>query len=81
MTALAPELASVAEELADAEVRPREAASTLRSYLDGLDADHGRVDAIEGDLERISETKRRFRVSDFAEPSARPPRRAPSGGR
>jgi DNA repair protein RecN (Recombination protein N) len=64
---LAPELASVAAELADAEVRLREAASTLRSYLDGLDADPGRIDAIEGDLERISETKRRFRVSDYAE--------------
>jgi DNA repair protein RecN (Recombination protein N) len=64
---LAPELASVAAELADAEVRLREAASTLRSYLDGLDADPGRIDAIEGDLERISETKRRFQVSDYAE--------------
>jgi DNA repair protein RecN (Recombination protein N) len=67
VTAVAPELASVAEELADAEVRLREAASTLRSYLDGLDADLGQVDLLEADLERISEAKRRFRVSDYAE--------------
>jgi DNA repair protein RecN (Recombination protein N) len=67
VAALAPELAAVAEELADAEVRLREAASTLRSYLDGLDADPGSIDAVEGDLERISEAKRRFRVSDYGE--------------
>jgi DNA repair protein RecN (Recombination protein N) len=64
---LAPELATVAEELADAEVRLREAASTLRSYLDGLDADPGRLEAVEGDLERIAETKRRFRIEGFAD--------------
>jgi DNA repair protein RecN (Recombination protein N) len=63
---LAPELASVADELVDAEVRLREAASTLRSYLDGLDAEPGRLDSIEDDLERISETKRRFSAPDFA---------------
>ncbi len=67
VSALAPELAAVADELADAEVRLREAASTLRGFLDALDADPGRVDVLEADLERISDAKRRFRVGDFAE--------------
>jgi DNA repair protein RecN (Recombination protein N) len=67
VASLAPELATVVEELADAEVRLREAASTLRSYLDGLDADPGRLEAVEGDLERIAETKRRFRIDGFGE--------------
>jgi DNA repair protein RecN (Recombination protein N) len=67
VASLAPELATVAEELADAEVRLREAASTLRSYLDGLDADPGRLEAVEGDLERIAETKRRFRIDGFGD--------------
>ncbi|HEX2504840.1 MAG TPA: AAA family ATPase [Gaiellaceae bacterium] len=67
VTALAPELASVAEELTDVEVRLRESASTLRSYLDRLEPDPGRVDAIESELDRIAEAKRRFRATDYAE--------------
>jgi DNA repair protein RecN (Recombination protein N) len=67
VVSLAPELAAVGAELVDAEVRLREAASNLRSYLDALDSEPGRLDALEDELEQISEAKRRFRVADFAE--------------
>lgn len=71
VTALEPKLATVAEELADAEVRLRDAASSLRAYLDALEAEPNRLDDLEGELERIAEAKRRFRAADFAELLAR----------
>jgi len=64
---LAPELARAADELRDAEVRLREAAGELRAFLATLEAEPGRLEEIEDELEGISETKRRYRCSSYAE--------------
>ncbi len=64
---LAPELVTVAEELDDAEVRLREAASTLRGFLASLEAEPGRQEEIEAELDRIAEAKRRFGAAGYDE--------------
>jgi DNA repair protein RecN (Recombination protein N) len=56
----APELASLAEDLRDGEVRLREAASGLRTFLASLEAEPGRLEEVEGELDRIAEARRRF---------------------
>ena len=56
----APELASLAEELRDGEVRLREAASGLRRFLASLEAEPGRLEEVEAELDRIAEARRRF---------------------
>src|SRR5581483_3489779 len=68
---LAPELQKAADELRDAELRLREAASALRSFLTLLEADPGRLEEVEAELDRIAETRRRFRCADFEELLAR----------
>ena len=68
---LAPELGEVAAELGDAEVRLREGASTLHAFLASLEAQPGRLDAVEAELERISEARRRFGAADTTELLAR----------
>jgi DNA repair protein RecN (Recombination protein N) len=68
---LAPELARAGEELRDLELRLRDTASELRSFLAGLDAEPARVEQIEAGLDRIAEAKRRFRCADYAELLAR----------
>ena len=68
---LAPELARAGDELRDAELRLRETASELRRFLTMLEAEPGRLEEVEGDLERIAETKRRFRAETFVELLAR----------
>ncbi|HXV33071.1 MAG TPA: AAA family ATPase [Gaiellaceae bacterium] len=57
---LAPELAETARDLGEAEIRVREAASTLRAFLASLEAEPGRLEAVEDELERIAEARRRF---------------------
>jgi DNA repair protein RecN (Recombination protein N) len=64
---LAPELRRAGDELRDIELRLRETATELRAFLATLDADPGRLEAIEAELNRIAETKRRFRVDSYAE--------------
>ena len=64
---LAPELEAAAEELRDADVRLRETASGLRAFLAGVDTDPGRLDAVEADLDRIADAKRRFRAETLRE--------------
>jgi DNA repair protein RecN (Recombination protein N) len=64
---LAPELARAGDELRDLELRLRETASELRAFLASLDAEPGRVEHVESQLERIAEAKRRFRCADYAE--------------
>ncbi|MEX2212270.1 MAG: AAA family ATPase [Gaiellaceae bacterium] len=64
---LAPDLARAAEELRDAELRLRETAGGLRAFLSGLDAEPGRLEELEGELERIAEAKRRFRCATYEE--------------
>jgi DNA repair protein RecN (Recombination protein N) len=64
---LAPELARAGDELRDVELRLRETASELRSFLSTLGAEPGRLEEIEALLERISDAKRRFRCETYEE--------------
>jgi DNA repair protein RecN (Recombination protein N) len=64
---LAPELARAGDELRDVELRLRETASELRAFLASIDSDPARVDHVEAQLDRIAETKRRFRVRSYEE--------------
>jgi DNA repair protein RecN (Recombination protein N) len=68
---LAPELGWAGDELRDVELRLREVASALRSFLTSLDSDPARVEETEATLERIADAKRRFRCSNFDELLAR----------
>jgi DNA repair protein RecN (Recombination protein N) len=68
---LAPELARAGDELRDAELRLRETASELRGFLTTLEAEPGRLEQLEGELDRIAETKRRFRAQSYEELLAR----------
>ncbi|MGG7379500.1 hypothetical protein ACQ7B2_12300, partial [Escherichia coli] len=64
---LAPELARTAEELRDVQPRLRESASDLASFAASLEAEPGRLDEVEAELDRIAEAKRRFRVGSYEE--------------
>ena len=68
---LAPELARAADELRDAELRLRETASELRGFLTTLEAEPGRLEQVEAGLDRIAETRRRFRAQSYEELLAR----------
>jgi DNA repair protein RecN (Recombination protein N) len=68
---LAPELQRAGDELRDAELRLRETASELRAFLASLDAEPDRLEQIEAELDKIAETKRRFRCASYAELLAR----------
>jgi DNA repair protein RecN (Recombination protein N) len=67
VTHVAPELAEVVSELGDAEVRVREGGSALRGFLASLEADPGRLEAVEGELERIADARRRFGAPSTAD--------------
>jgi DNA repair protein RecN (Recombination protein N) len=62
---LAPELAAAAGELRDLQVRLAEVGAELRGFLDSLEAEPDRLEHIEGELERISGAKRRFRCDSY----------------
>jgi DNA repair protein RecN (Recombination protein N) len=62
---LAPELARAGEELRDVELRLREVGSDLRAFLASLEAEPDRVEHVEGELERISDARRRFGAADY----------------
>ena len=68
---LAPELARAGDELRDAELRLREAASELRGFLTTLEAEPGRLEQLEAELDRIADAKRRFRAASYEELLAR----------
>ena len=68
---LAPELERAAVELRDAAVRIRETAVELRSFLASLEAEPDRLEQVEGELERIADTRRRFRCATTDELLAR----------
>ena len=55
-----PELGGVAGELGDAAVRLQEAGIELRAQLDGLDAEPGRLEHVEGRLQLFADLERRF---------------------
>jgi DNA repair protein RecN (Recombination protein N) len=64
---LAPELAAAGESLRAAELTLRETASELHSFLDGLDAEPGRLEHVETELERFADLRRRYRADSFPE--------------
>ena len=64
---LAPELARAGEELREVELRLRETATELRSFLTALEAEPGRLEQVEAELDAIAAAKRRFRCTDYAE--------------
>ncbi|MCA1657435.1 MAG: hypothetical protein LC713_06980, partial [Actinobacteria bacterium] len=64
---IAPELARAGDELRHVELRLRETASEVRSFLASLEAEPGRLEQIEEDLDRIADAKRRFRAQSFEE--------------
>ncbi|MES1246575.1 MAG: AAA family ATPase [Actinomycetota bacterium] len=67
LESLAPELKRAGDELRDVELRLRETASELHSFLATLEADPGRQEELEALLDRIAEAKRRFRVQTYDE--------------
>jgi len=69
--ALAPELARAGDDLRDAELRLRETASVLRRFAESLEADPGRLEQVESELERIADARRRFGCQTFEELLAR----------
>jgi DNA repair protein RecN (Recombination protein N) len=68
---LAPELQRAGDELRDVELRLRETASELNSFLTSLEGEPGRLAELEGTLDRIAEAKRRFRCQTYDELLAR----------
>ena len=68
---LAPELAAAGEELRDLELRLREVGSDLRGFLASLQAEPDRLEHVEGELERISDARRRFGAADYDDLLAR----------
>jgi DNA repair protein RecN (Recombination protein N) len=64
---LAPELARAGEELRDVALRLSELGSELRGFLASLEADPGRVEQVEEELERIADARRRFRAASYDE--------------
>jgi DNA repair protein RecN (Recombination protein N) len=71
LESLAPELRRAGDELRDVELRLRETATELRSFLASLEAEPDRLEQIEAELNRIAEAKRRFRCSSYEELLAR----------
>jgi DNA repair protein RecN (Recombination protein N) len=68
---IAPELARAGDELRDVELRLRETASELRSFLSTLEAEPGRIEHLEAALERIASARRRFGAQTYEELLAR----------
>jgi DNA repair protein RecN (Recombination protein N) len=68
---LAPELEESATVLRDAELQLREAALELRGFLDSLEAEPGRLEQIEAELDAIAAAKRRFACGSYEELLAR----------
>ena len=64
---LAPELQRAGDDLRDVELRLRETASELSSFLASLEDEPGRLEELEAGLDRMAEAKRRFRVATYEE--------------
>jgi DNA repair protein RecN (Recombination protein N) len=71
LESLASELQRAGDELRDVELRLRETATELRSFLASLDAEPDRLEQVEAELDRIAEAKRRFRCNSYDELLAR----------
>ncbi len=64
---LAPELQRAGDELRDVELRLRETVSDLHAFLASLEAEPGRLEQLEAELDRIAEARRRFRCATYEE--------------
>jgi DNA repair protein RecN (Recombination protein N) len=64
---LAPELAAAGESLRGAELTLRDTASELRSFLDSLEAEPGRLEQVESELDRLADLRRRYRADTYGE--------------
>jgi DNA repair protein RecN (Recombination protein N) len=64
---LAPELAAAGDVLRQAELQLREAASDLRAFLQSLEAEPGRLEHVEGELDDLAVLRRRYRTQTYAE--------------
>ena len=68
---LAPELQAVGDELRETEVRLREASTELHRFLAMLEAEPGRLEQVESELDRIAAAKRRHGCTTYEELLAR----------
>jgi DNA repair protein RecN (Recombination protein N) len=68
---LAPELATAGDALRAAELALRETSSELRSFLASLEAEPDRVEAVEAELDRIADARRRHRAQSYDDLLAR----------
>ena len=64
---LAPELAAAGDALRQAELQLHETASDLKSFLASLEAEPGRLEQVEAELEELADLRRRHRVQTYAE--------------
>ncbi len=64
---LAPELAGAGEALRQAELQLRETASELHGFLASLEAEPGRLEQVESDLDGLADLKRRYRAQTLSE--------------
>jgi DNA repair protein RecN (Recombination protein N) len=64
---LAPELASAGDALRQVELQLRETASELRGFLLSLEAEPGRLEEVEAELDRFADLRRRYRAQTFPE--------------
>ena len=68
---LAPELRAAGDALRQAELQLRETASELRGFLASLDAEPGRLEHVESELDTFADLRRRYRAETLAELVAR----------
>jgi DNA repair protein RecN (Recombination protein N) len=64
---LAPEPAAAADALRQVELQLRETASDLNAFLLALEADPDRLEAVEAELDRLADVRRRHRAQSYAE--------------
>ena len=64
---LAPELAAAGEALRQAELALRETASDLNRFLLSLEAEPGRLEEVESELESLAQLRRRHHAQTYAE--------------
>jgi DNA repair protein RecN (Recombination protein N) len=67
VTNLAPELQAEYAALGDLEERVKEVTSALRGFLSSLEAEPGRLEEVESELERIADARRRFGAASYEE--------------
>ena len=67
VTGISEELDQAASELRDTGLRLADAASAVRAYLTSLEADPGRLELVEAELEHLADLRRRHRAATTAE--------------